>query len=258
MSPSEYISLGQYYEQMYAYYQSQGATQSDLSELYDIIVSLAQDSTYCFGPEESITEAVAYVLADHIPTMYFATGHGEKNTQGGPLDITGLSKIPEEAAMLVINTPDEDYSDAETDMLIDFMDKGGRLIVFTGKQNNSMPNLARLLASAGLSLEPDAIDEETVTTTVNTSSDALSLLASTEKVTLDIMNGDSILTDESDTSLKFTSLYTLDVEVETETNTKVVTKNLGVAVTKNSEPMLVWITGSDTSTAHSPSLAMMR
>jgi hypothetical protein len=118
-----------------------------------------------------------------------------------------------------------------------------------------MPNLARLLASAGLSLEPDAIDGETVTATVNTSSDALSLLASTEKVTLDIMNGDSILTDTSKTALKYAPLYTLDTEVKVETpdqngemqtTTKVVAKNLGVAVTKNAEPMLVWITGSDT------------
>ena len=233
-------------DQYYPYYSSMSsAQQQQLQEYIDLYGTLA-DSTQCLDVENVLSSSIEYATAEVIPTFYFLTGHGEKNTQGGPLDIRGLSKIPEEAAMLVLNTPDEDYSDAETDMLIDFMEKGGRLIVFTGKQNNSMPNLARLLASAGLSLEPDAIEDEKVTATVNTSSEALSLLASTEKVTLDIMKGDSILTDESDKSLKFTSLYTLDVEVETETNTKVVTKNLGVAVTKNSEPMLVWITGSDT------------
>jgi hypothetical protein len=35
-------------------------------------------------------------------------------------------------------------------MLIDYMAKGGRLVIFTNKNNNEMPNLARLLASAGL------------------------------------------------------------------------------------------------------------
>ena len=251
MSTSDYSStissLKAMIDQYYPYYSSMNSSQqTQLQEYISLYESLVYDVTQCLDVENVLSTAIEYVTADVIPTFYFLTGHGEKNTQGGPLDITGLSKIPEEAAMLVINTPDEDYSDAETDMLIDFMERGGRLIVFTGKQNNSMPNLARLLASAGLSLEADAIEGETATTTVNTSSDALSLLASTEKVTLDIMNGDSILTDESDKSLKFTSLYTLDVEVETETNTKVVTKNLGVAVTKNAEPMLVWITGSDT------------
>ncbi len=260
MSTSDYSStissLKAMIDQYYPYYSSMSSSQqTQLQEYISLYESLVYDVTQCLDVENVLSTAIEYVTADVIPTFYFLTGHGEKNTQGGPLDITGLSKIPEEAAMLVINTPDEDYSDAETDMLIDFMDKGGRLIVFTGKQNNSMPNLARLLASAGLSLEPDAIDGETVTATVNTSSDALSLLASTEKVTLGIMNGDSILTDTSKTALKYAPLYTLDTEVEMEifdqngemqTTTKVVTKNLGVAVTKNSEPMLVWITGSDT------------
>ena len=251
MSTSDYSStlsgLQTMIDQYSPYYSSMSsAQQQQLQEYIALYDTLLYDSTQCLDVENVLSSSIEYATAEVIPTFYFLTGHGEKNTQGGPLDIRGLSKIPEEAAMLVLNTPDEDYSDAETDMLIDFMNNGGRLIVFTGKQNNSMPNLYRLRASAGLSLEPDAIEDEKVTATVNTSSDALSLLASTEKVTLDIMKGDSILTDESDKSLKFTSLYTLDVEEETETNTKVVTKNLGVAVTKNSEPMLVWITGSDT------------
>ena len=259
MSTADYSStlsgLQTMIDQYYPYYSSMSSAQQQQLQEYIALYGTLSDSTQCLYVENVLSSAIEYVTAKVIPTFYFLTGHGEKNTQGGPLDIRGLSKIPEEAAMLVLNTPDEDYSDAETDMLIDFMEKGGRLIVFTGKQNNSMPNLSRLLASAGLSLEPDAIEDEKVTATVNTSSDALSLLASTEKVTLDIMKGDSILTDESDKSLKFTSLYTLDIEEETEildqngemqTTTKVVTKNLGVAVTKNSEPMLVWITGSDT------------
>ena len=251
MSTSDYSStlsgLQTMIDQYSPYYSSMSsAQQQQLQEYIALYDTLLYDSTQCLDVENVLSSSIEYATAEVIPTFYFLTGHGEKNTQGGPLDIRGLSKIPEEAAMLVLNTPDEDYSDAETDMLIDFMEKGGRLIVFTGKQNNSMPNLSRLLASAGLTLEADAIEDDTVTATVNTSSEALSLLASTEKVTLDIMKGDSILTDESDKSLKFTSLYTLDVEVETDTNTKVVTKNLGVAVTKNSEPMLVWITGSDT------------
>ena len=260
MSTADYSStlsgLQTMIDQYYPYYSSMSsAQQQQLQEYIALCETLLYDSTQCLDVENVLSSLIEYATAEVIPTFYSLTGHGEENILGVPLDIRGLSKIPEEAAMLVINTPDEDYSDAETDMLIDFMNNGGRLIVFTGKQNNSMPNLARLLASAGLSLEPDAIEDEKVTATVNTSSDALSLLASTEKVTLDIMKGDSILTDESDKSLKFTSLYTLDIEEETEildqngemqTTTKVVTKNLGVAVTKNSEPMLVWITGSDT------------
>lgn len=251
MSSAEYsnnlTTLQVTIEQYSPYYSSMNATEQNwIKGLISSYESLVCDVTQCLDVENALSTAIEHATAEVIPTFYSLTGHGEENILGVPLDIRGLSKIPEEAAMLVINTPDEDYSDAETDMLIDFMNNGGRLIVFTGKQNNSMPNLARLLASAGLSLEPDAIEDEKVTATVITSAEALPLFKNANKTTLDIINGDSILTDESDKSLKFTSLYTLDIEVETETNTKVVTKNLGVAVTKNSEPMLVWITGSDT------------
>lgn len=260
MSTADYSStlssLKAMIDQYSPYYSSMNSSQqAQLQEYIALYDTLLYDSTQCLDVENVLSSAVEYATAEVIPTFYFLTGHGEKNTQGGPLDIRGLSRLPDDAALLILNTPDEDYSDAETDMLIDFMEKGGRLIVFTGKQNNSMPNLSRLLASAGLSLEPDAIAEGESTVTVNTNTGAFSLLASTEKVTLDLINGDSILTDESNKALKFTSLYTLDTEVETEifdsngqmqTTTKVVTKNLGVAVTKNSEPMLVWITGSDT------------
>lgn len=259
MSTADYAStlssLKAMIDQYSPYYSSMNSAQQQQLQEYIALYDTLSDSTQCLDVENVLSSAIEYATAEVIPTFYFLTGHGEKNTQGGPLDIRGLSRLPDDAALLILNTPDEDYSDAETDMLIDFMEKGGRLIVFTGKQNNSMPNLSRLLASAGLSLEPDAIAEGESTVTVNTNTDAFSLLASTEKVTLDLINGDSILTDESNKALKFTSLYTLDTEVETEifdsigqmqTTTKVVTKNLGVAVTKNSEPMLVWITGSDT------------
>ena len=260
MSSADYSntisSLTTMIDQYSPYYSSMSsAQQQQLQEYIALCETLLYDSTQCLDIENALSAAIEYATAEVIPTFYSLTGHGEENILGVPLDITGLSKIPEEAAMLVINTPDEDYSDAETDMLIDFMNNGGRLIVFTGKQNNSMPNLARLLASAGLSLEPDAIEDEKVTATVNTSAKALPLFKNADKTTLDIINGDSILTDSADKSLAFESLYIFDFEIEEQTTndngetiskTTVVTKNLGVAVTKNSEPMLVWITGSDT------------
>ena len=260
MSSADYAStvssLETMINQYYPYYSSMSSDQqSQLDSYITLYDSLLAQTTQCLDVENVLSAGIEYVTAEHIPTFYFLTGHGEKNTQGGPLDIRGLSKIPQEAAMLVLNNPTEDYTEAEVDMLIDFMQDGGRMIVFTGKNNNSMPNLAKLLASAGLSLEPDALPEGNSKATVNTSTDALALLAGTEKVTLDIIGGDSIITDESNTALKYTSLFSFDIEVEeevtndageTETKTKVVTKNLGVAVTNGSEPMLVWLTGADT------------
>lgn len=242
--------------QYYPYYDQLSSEQKNQIDSYiSMYNSLLYDITQCLDVENVLSTAIEYVTAEHIPTFYFLTGHGEKNTQGGPLDITTLSAIPEEAALLVLNNPESDYTAAEVDMLIEFMNDGGRMIIFTNKKNNSMPNLARLLASAGLSLEPDAIASGESAVTVNTNTEAFSLLASGEKVTLDLSDGDSILTDSSKTALKYSPLYTLDIEVEeevtdengeTSVKTKVITKNLGVAVENGEEPMLVWLTGADT------------
>lgn len=239
----------------------QNMTQSDkqrYNEYEEMYMSLYMYSMRYLDVETVLNHSIDYVTTDVIPTFYFVTGHGEKNTQGGPLDITKIDSIPVDAAMLMINSPDSDYSDSEYEMLSDYMDNGGRLVVFTTESNNSMPNLMKLLTKGGLSIDPDPIDDgedNICTAVVNTSADALVMLNTGEKVTLDMQGASSILADSSDSSLKHTALYTYDTEVKTEvddgeggttTEVKVKTQNLGMSVTKNGEPMLVWVTGADT------------
>ncbi|MBQ5634065.1 MAG: ABC transporter permease subunit, partial [Clostridia bacterium] len=120
MSTADYSStlsgLQTMIDQYSPYYSSMSsAQQQQLQEYIALYDTLLYDSTQCLDVENVLSSSIEYATAEVIPTFYFLTGHGEKNTQGGPLDIRGLSKIPEEAAMLVLNTPDEDYSDAETD-----------------------------------------------------------------------------------------------------------------------------------------------
>lgn len=253
MSTADYSNMLLQMEEMRGYltYMSE----SEQAQFAEMDLVLTTQVSQCMDVENILSAGIEYVTADNIPSLYFLSGHGEKNTQDGPLDITELTKLPDDAALLILNNPDEDYSASEVDMLIDFMEDGGRMIILTNENNNSMPNLARLLASAGLSLEPDAIEDGISEVTVNTSTEALSLLAGNSKVTLELHGGDSILTDDSNKDLKFTSLYTLDKEIseesvdengEVQTTTKVETKKLGVAVSDGNEPMLVWVTGSDT------------
>ena len=248
MSPSEYISLGQYYEQMYAYYQSQGATQSDLSELYDIILSLAQDSTYCFGPEESITEAIAYVLADHIPTMYFATGHGEKNTSANPLDLTAIDELPVDASVLVINDPDSDYGTRETAMLQRYSDRGGRFLVITDENFNSMPNLCAFMACFGLSADEGVATVDGKTTLEAVANTNSEVFAGSPLTTLKLVNGSFLNATEVD-GLKHVPLLAVEAdkkESESEDEDTPNVRALALAVTKNGSEKLVWISGADT------------
>jgi ABC-2 type transport system permease protein len=240
------MSLGQMIEQYSPYYNNMSSTdKSKFNEYYTMYQALGIYSTRYMDAESVMNQAIEYVTADVIPTFYFVDGHGERNTAGGPLDITKISKIPPEAAMLFINTPSSDYSTAEVDMLIDYMAKGGRLVIFTNKANNDMPNLSRLLAYAGLSVDNTIATEDTCEVTINTSAAALAMLASGDKKVMMNMEGASaIAKDSSNSALKYATLFSR--EIANEGSDEKTTVEYGVAVTNNARPMLVWVTGADT------------
>ena len=243
---STITSLGQMIEQYSPYYNSMSSSdKSKFNEYYTMYQALGYYSTRYMDVESVLNYAVEYVTADYIPTFYFVSGHGERNTQGGPLDITKLSAIPPEASMLFINTPTSDYSASEVDMLIDYMAKGGRLVIFTNKANNDMPNLSRLLAYAGLSVDNTIATEDTCEVTINTSAAALAMLASGDKkVTIDMEGASAIAKDSSNSALKYATLFSR--EIAKEGSDEKTTVEYGVAVTNNARPMLVWVTGADT------------
>ena len=72
-----------------AYYSQM--SESD-KEQYNSYMTMYQSLYYMsaryLDAQNVISQAIDYVTADVIPTFYFATGHGEKNTTSGPLDLT--------------------------------------------------------------------------------------------------------------------------------------------------------------------------
>ena len=255
---AEIASLANKLQYLAYYSQMSSSHQTQFQEYATKYESLYYMSARYLDAQNAMNEAIDYVTSDVIPTLYFATGHGEKNTSAGPLDITNRDRLPDEAAMLFINNPDTDYTESETDMLIDYVKGGGKLVILTAENNNQMPNLMRLLDSVGLSVDENDIedgDENTVTATVNTSSAVFSALASNNKLTLDMIGGSAILIDQSNSEYQYSSIFNFDVteKIETEdengeikTKPEVVTKNLGVCVTKNSSPALIWVSAADT------------
>lgn len=232
--------------------------QQQLYEYYNLYNELVTNVKMCLDAEGVMTRAIEYVTAKTIPTFYFLSGHGEKNTQAAPLDLNSVTEIPGDASMLFINTPSEDYTEEQVDMLIGYMNEGGRIIVLSDRSNDSMPNLSKLLLSVGLSADDTPIgdgENDIVTAVANTSSQALSMLSGGETVKLDFIGGSNIIKDESRTEYKYTPLFTYDKEVKIEEEdddgnkkeqTKLEGKILGISVTSDNEPVLTWITGSDT------------
>ena len=248
MSPSEYEYGVNYYAQMYEVYASSGqVSSSDLANLEEMLYSLTYDTTLCLDAERAITTAVEYVIAEQVPTLYFVSNHGEKNTGAGPLDISKLDEIPSDAALLIINDPDSDYTDAEIAMIQRYSDRGGRLLILTDSAINAKPNLQRLLACFGLSAAEGTVDPDgkgSVSATVNTASD---VMASFPAKNVTIAGGSSVITSEIErTELEFSSLLTATLPTDSDSEEKKdETVTLAVAVTEKGSKKLIWLTGAD-------------
>lgn len=244
MSPSDYIRDGTYLQQGY-YYAQQIKDTNQANSIYEMIVSLAEDSVYCFNPEQPMTEAIEYVLADELPTVYFISGHGEKNTAGSPLDITAITEIPSNAALLIINDPDTDYSATELAMLQKYSDRGGKLMVLTSPDAYGMTGLMAFMQGFGLSVEEGTLsgdDGAPVSAMVNTSADVFSGAGLTS---LEMIGGSSIISSQIE-GLTHTPLLGVEVTTGEGEEAEKVTKVLAMAVTKNKASKLIWITGADT------------
>ena len=167
-----------------------GSTLKDaLQKAAYILESLQNETLVCLQLEDALNNAIAYVTADMIPTVYFLTGHGEEGTSANPYNFKENSKLPNDANVLVINSPNEDYSESEIDILINYIDNGGKIYILTDVDNCSMPNFMRLLAHYGLSIDNSVISVDSKTVlpvSVNKSHEAFSAMSASEVTVKDV------------------------------------------------------------------------
>jgi len=115
--------------------------------------------------EESLTNAIIQVTRATLKSIYFVTGHSEKNLQSGersgyatvnraragqgyvvhPLALLDVERVPEDCEVLVIAGPDVDYIGTETDRIDAYLRHGGSA-VFMLEPRVELPNLEALLA----------------------------------------------------------------------------------------------------------------
>ena len=126
-----------------------------------------------FNGDNVICEVIGYLTADVIPTWYYLDGHGElslnsaANPFAGATALTLGTDIPADAAAILINMPTSDISEAERDMLLEYLASGGQLTFITTPENLSMPNLCAVLATYGLSAENRTIEFSVAETAEN-------------------------------------------------------------------------------------------
>ncbi len=120
--------------------------------------------SYSFDGEGAITSAIGYVTSDELPKIYTLTGHGEsdlpssfssqltrENYETEELSLLKEDGVPEDASALLIYAPSSDISDTEAEILLEYVNNGGKLLVFAGPaQDDELTNLYSLLSSYGV------------------------------------------------------------------------------------------------------------
>ena len=144
--------------------------------IMDFYSYTSSDSKYIdeFCAEEALTTAVRYVTSERTPVLYQLMGHGEaeldstfksylKTTNydfsllnlAAPEDESWTKAIPVTLyTSILINNPKTDLKDEEYELLLDYMERGGRMLVLLDYETpNMLPNFNRLLARYGLSYQ---------------------------------------------------------------------------------------------------------
>lgn len=137
----------------------------DYSMMYETEVDYTTyaANTTGFDGEGQITSAIEYVLTEDLPVMYTLEGHGEadiptnissliekENIEIKNLSLVTEGSIPEDANALMICSPTSDISEDEADILIEYLENGGKAIIFTDYIEKEFPNLQKVLANYGI------------------------------------------------------------------------------------------------------------
>lgn len=116
-----------------------------------------------FDGEGQITSAIAYVTTENLPVLYTLEGHGEKeldstikediekaNMEIKTLNLISESSVPDDAACLLIDSPSSDISEDEKTALLDYLENGGKAMVFSDYTESTLTNFAAVLENYGV------------------------------------------------------------------------------------------------------------
>lgn len=126
-----------------------------------------------FAGESALTSAIDYVTNDELPKLYVLTGHGEdavassfqsaleqENIETEELSLLTLEDVPEDADALLIYAPKSDISAEEKDILLTYLQAGGRLLLITDPpEDGALENLSELMAYYGVRAQDGIVIE---------------------------------------------------------------------------------------------------
>jgi ABC-type uncharacterized transport system involved in gliding motility auxiliary subunit len=120
--------------------------------------------------EARLTNRLQQLNSTNIPKVYFLQGHGEhqitaasggmsqavqaladKNYTTSPLNLAEKSKVPDDAAVVMVAGPKRELFEAEVKALQDYLNRGGNLLLMINP--NTDPKLDSLLKAWGVRLD---------------------------------------------------------------------------------------------------------
>ncbi len=123
---------------------------------------------YFYG-EVLLSQAVDYVSSQELPKVYVMTKHNEdalsatmlanfttNNVLTADLNLLGTEAIPEDCSAILLNNPKTDLEAYEAQLLTEYLQNGGNMILLTDVNYYSaekMPNLAALTELMGMQSE---------------------------------------------------------------------------------------------------------
>ena len=124
--------------------------------------------------ESALTSALQYVNMEATPAVYFVTGHGEPdnsnftslNEQLKLANYTSATvnlisdEIPQDCKVLVLTPVDRDYSQAETEKVLNYLNNDGSAFMLLGGIDTAKcPNLMSIASTYGLTLDEGYVYE---------------------------------------------------------------------------------------------------
>ena len=122
--------------------------------------------------EGQLISAIQYVTNPDLPVVYYTVGHEEDeigslfneimskmNIDILPLQTLTVEKVPDDCNVLLINAPKLDFSDAELNMIKEYMAAGGNVVIVMDYQTQDFANLNSLINYYGIQMEKGIICE---------------------------------------------------------------------------------------------------
>ena len=146
----------------------------DYNDMYEMEFNYSYYTyeTTGFDAEGQITSAIAALQAEDIPKVYTLTGHNEitltdslltsiekENIETDSLNLVTAECVPEDADCLMILSPTSDFSDGETQKIMNYLRTGGNAIIITDYTGTEMPNLSSVLEYYGLQIADGVVME---------------------------------------------------------------------------------------------------